>query len=98
MIEGLPSCWRGFLYLANLATSVYEYAAANSDSPTTEVQEDPAGDPLNIESSDNDEDSDIDLLLDNIRDPIDQLYKLSIWIRNPSSRFASSKATSLSTN
>jgi hypothetical protein len=75
---------------------VYEYAAANSDSPTTEVQED--GDPLNIESSDNDEDSDIDLLLDNIRDPIDQLYKLSIWIRNPSSRFASSKATSLSTN
>ena len=32
------------------------------------------------------------LLLDGIRDPIDRLYKLSTWIRNLSSRFASSKA------
>lgn len=36
--------------------------------------------------------SDADLLLDSIKDPIDRLYKVSIWIRNPSSRFASSKA------
>ena len=37
-------------------------------------------------------DSDIDLLLDSVRDPIDRLYKLSTRIRNPSTRFASSKA------
>ena len=36
--------------------------------------------------------SDVDLLLDSIRDPIDRLYKVSTWIRKPSSRFASSKA------
>ena len=36
--------------------------------------------------------SDLELLLDSVRDPIDRLYKLSIWIRNPSSRFTSSKA------
>ena len=35
--------------------------------------------------------SDADLLLDCIKDPIDRLYKVSTWIRNPSSRFASSK-------
>jgi len=75
-----------------VAWLVLEYAAANSDSPTTEAREDPAGDPSNIESSDVDADSDIDLLLDDIKDPIDRLFKLSIWIRNPSSRFASSKA------
>jgi hypothetical protein len=37
-------------------------------------------------------DSDIDLLVDSVRDPIDRLYKLSTRIRNPSTRFASSKA------
>ncbi|KAL8310454.1 hypothetical protein RB597_010336 [Gaeumannomyces tritici] len=37
-------------------------------------------------------DSDIDLLLDSVRDPIDRLYKLSTRIRSPSTRFASSKA------
>lgn len=36
--------------------------------------------------------SDVDLLLDGIKDPIDRLYKLSTWIRNPSPRFASLKA------
>ena len=36
--------------------------------------------------------SDADLFLDGIKDPIDRLYKVSTWIRNPSSRFASSKA------
>ncbi|KAJ9148961.1 hypothetical protein NKR23_g4736 [Pleurostoma richardsiae] len=37
-------------------------------------------------------DSDIDLLLDSVKDPIDRLYKLSTRIRNPSTRFESSKA------
>src|SRR5215471_6457718 len=37
-------------------------------------------------------DSDIDLLLDSVRAPIDRLYKLATRIRNPSSRFGSSKA------
>jgi len=35
--------------------------------------------------------SDADLLLDGIRDPIDRLFKLAVWIRNPSSRAASKK-------
>lgn len=56
--------------------------------------------PLNLESLDEDSgddtaegrDSDIDLLLDSVRDPIDRLYKLSTRIRNPSSRLGSSKA------
>jgi len=64
------------------------------------VREDPAGNPLDVELLDEDFgdetsqelDSDIDLLLDSVKDPIDRLYKLSTWIRNPSSRFASSKA------
>jgi hypothetical protein len=64
------------------------------------VQEDPEGNPLDSESLDEDfgdetsqePGSDIDLLLDSVKDPIDRLYKLSTWIRNPSSRFASSKA------
>lgn len=37
-------------------------------------------------------DSDIDLILDSLRDPIDRLYKLSTRIRNPTTRFGSSKA------
>ncbi|CCD46248.1 similar to transcription factor Zn, C2H2 [Botrytis cinerea T4] len=37
-------------------------------------------------------DSDIDLLVDSVRDIIDRLYKLSTWIRNPSSRTGSTKA------
>ena len=36
----------------------------------------------------------MDLLLDGIKDPIDRLYKLAVLVRNPSSRFASSKALS----
>lgn len=37
-------------------------------------------------------DSDTDLLLDCVRDPIDRLFKLSTRIRNPSSRLHSSKS------
>jgi hypothetical protein len=36
--------------------------------------------------------SDTDLLLEGIKDPIDRLYKLAVWIRNPATRLASSKA------
>ncbi|KAK5657626.1 hypothetical protein OQA88_2698 [Cercophora sp. LCS_1] len=36
--------------------------------------------------------SDADLLLDSIRDPINRLFKMGIWIRNPTSRFTSPKA------
>ena len=36
--------------------------------------------------------SDADLLLESIKDPIDRLYQVSTWVRNPSPRFASSKA------
>ncbi|EHK20107.1 uncharacterized protein TRIVIDRAFT_48046 [Trichoderma virens Gv29-8] len=54
----------------------------------------------NIEQEDEDSDadsdsemeSDMDLLLDSIKDPVDRLYKMAVWIRNPSTRIASSKA------
>lgn len=39
-----------------------------------------------------DDESDIELLLDSVRDPIDRLFKVSTRIRNPSSRLGSSKA------
>ena len=46
------------------------------------------------EPSDDDisEESDLDILLDGVRDPIDRLYKVSTKIRNPSSRLGSSRA------
>ena len=64
------------------------------------MRDDPAGNNLDLDSLDEDFgdgasqeiESDIELLLDSIKDPIDRLYKLSTWIRNPSSRFWSSKA------
>ena len=43
-------------------------------------------------SEDDTEETDLDLLLDGVRDPIDRLYKISTKIRNPSSRIGSSKA------
>ncbi|RYP59450.1 hypothetical protein DL770_010187 [Monosporascus sp. CRB-9-2] len=36
--------------------------------------------------------SDMELLVDSVKDPIDRLFKLSIWIRNPATRLASLKA------
>jgi hypothetical protein len=41
---------------------------------------------------DDTEESDLELLLDGVRDPIDRLYKVSTKIRNPSSRLRSSRA------
>lgn len=56
-----------------------------------------------IEQEDEDEDedscseleSDMDLLLDSIKDPIDRLYKMAVWIRNPATRIPSTKARNL---
>ncbi|CEJ62662.1 hypothetical protein PMG11_11156 [Penicillium brasilianum] len=91
--ESIQHTLQMFMTALNISLiEVLEYAAADSDSPTTEARGDPTGDPLNIDSSDVDAESDIDFLLDDIKDPIDRLFKLSIWIRSPSSRFASSKA------
>ncbi|QYS95104.1 ANK_REP_REGION domain-containing protein [Trichoderma simmonsii] len=39
--------------------------------------------------------SDMDLLLDSIKDPIDRLYKMAVWIRNPATRITSTKARNL---
>ena len=50
-----------------------------------ESESEPSGD-------DDTEESDLDLLLDGVRDPIDRLYKVSTKIRNPSSRLGSSRA------
>lgn len=46
------------------------------------------------EGSDSDSgiESDMDLLLDSVKDPIDRLYKMAVWIRNPATRLPSSKA------
>ncbi|PTB69279.1 hypothetical protein BBK36DRAFT_1104851, partial [Trichoderma citrinoviride] len=41
---------------------------------------------------DSEMESDMDLLLDSVKDPIDRLYKLAVWIRNPAARLPSSKA------
>ncbi|OPB37609.1 hypothetical protein A0O28_0045210 [Trichoderma guizhouense] len=56
-----------------------------------------------IEQEDEDEDtdscsdmeSDMDLLLDSLKDPIDRLYKMAVWIRNPATRITSTKARNL---
>lgn len=47
---------------------------------------------LEHSGNNNTEESELDLLLDSVRDPIDRLYKVSTKIRNPSSRLGSSKA------
>ncbi|KAM6486417.1 hypothetical protein HDV62DRAFT_401827 [Trichoderma sp. SZMC 28011] len=39
--------------------------------------------------------SDMDLLLDSIKDPIDRLYKMAVWIRNPATRITSTRARNL---
>lgn len=58
--------------------------------PSSEVDE--AFSEHYLESEVSDSDSEMELLLDSVKDPIDRLYKLSSKIRNPSSRFISSRA------
>ena len=57
----------------------------NDDAEAEELDSESSGD-------DGTEESDLDLLLDGVRDPINRLYKVSTKIRNPSSRLGSSKA------
>jgi len=78
---------------------VLEYCAGESGESTDEGQDDSAPRPFGDFLEDNPEDEtaeeqecDIDLLLDSVRDPIDRLFKVSTRIRNPSSRLRSSKA------
>ena len=56
--------------------------------------DDPEAEESDSEFSGDDDtgESDLDLLLDSVRDPIDRLYKVSTKIRNPSSRLGSSRA------
>ncbi|OTA05216.1 hypothetical protein A9Z42_0058410 [Trichoderma parareesei] len=42
--------------------------------------------------TDSDTEWDMDLLLDSVKDPIDRLYKMAVWIRDPATRIPSSKA------
>ena len=57
----------------------------DDDTEAGELDSEPSGD-------NGTEESDLDLLLDGVRDPIDRLYKVSTKIRNPSSRLGSSRA------
>lgn len=58
------------------------------DGPET----DPA---LTVASDEEDDDSEIDILLDGIRDPISRLFKMSTKIRNSSTRVSSAKTVQL---
>ena len=66
----------------------------NDDDDGVGDDDDPQAETSNSEPSgdDENEESDLDLLLDSVRDPIDRLYKVSTKIRNPSSRLGSSRA------
>ncbi|KAF2729894.1 hypothetical protein EJ04DRAFT_501555, partial [Polyplosphaeria fusca] len=75
--------------LISSLTEVLEYIEAQTKSP---ADDGPLFDPRNSDDGWDDDESDMDLLIGGIRDPVDRLYKLSTWIRNPSSRFASAKA------
>lgn len=59
----------------------------DGDPEPKESDSEPSGD-------DDTEESELDLLLDGVKDPIDRLYKVSTKIRNPSSRLGSSRAAS----
>lgn len=65
---------------ANIYIAALDYVNGNTD------QGDEDSD------TDSEPESNTDLLLGSIKDPIDRLYKLAVWIRNPATRLASSKA------
>ncbi|KAF3913587.1 hypothetical protein ABW20_dc0108486 [Dactylellina cionopaga] len=84
-----------------LFVSVLEYYESDGVSSSDETEwfkgDDAGSEPSDDgwkDDSDGEIESDMELLLESVRDPIDRLYKLSTLIRNPSSRFASSKAHS----
>ncbi|KAH8812882.1 hypothetical protein F5884DRAFT_668366, partial [Xylogone sp. PMI_703] len=98
--ERLESTIRKFIKDLNSSLNeVLEYCSGEYGELTNEGQNDSASRPFSdfLEANPEDEDggeqeSDIDLLLDSVRDPIDRLFKVSTRIRNPSSRLGSSKA------
>ncbi|KAL8821755.1 MAG: hypothetical protein Q9191_007250 [Dirinaria sp. TL-2023a] len=79
------------------STLVFAYWASEESVSAQESSDDAAEQTREVGVFEDEDDlqdlgSDVDLLLDSLKDPIDRLYKISTWIRNPSSRFASSKA------
>ena len=82
-----------FSLLLTIDCQALEYETGQTSSSFLKDEEDdaPAAKTSNDEESQG-LGSDTDLLIESVKDPIDRLYKLSTWIRNPSSRFASSKA------
>ncbi|CAM1509999.1 Fc.00g003340.m01.CDS01 [Cosmosporella sp. VM-42] len=85
--DGIKSTLQRFLdSLNDSLAGVLQYAANPFDQSVAEDSM------LEADFSDDDDDSDLELLLDSVSDPIDRLYKLSTWIRNPSSRFATARA------
>ncbi|KAK3314332.1 hypothetical protein B0H66DRAFT_483830 [Apodospora peruviana] len=80
--------------LEDALTEVLDYFG-NSSYPSQEVDSveevlpaDKAGDGEDFDTQGG---SDTDLLLEGVKDPIDRLFKLAVWIRNPLSRAASQK-------
>ncbi|KAK0656929.1 hypothetical protein B0T16DRAFT_366690, partial [Cercophora newfieldiana] len=79
--------------LSDALTEVLDYFDESTAPPD---QRDPRSLSLNdeldgAEEADSDDGADGDLLLDGIKDPIDRLFKLAVWIRNPSSRAVSER-------
>lgn len=77
-----------------LHTSDSDKLSSNNNDEDGSDDEDAEAEELDPEASGDDgtEESDLDLLLDGVRDPIDRLCKVSTKIRNPSSRLGSSRA------
>ncbi|KAK3395010.1 hypothetical protein B0H63DRAFT_556124 [Podospora didyma] len=73
-------------FLAELNRSLHEVI----DYVTTESPE--GGDVSSDTESESEAESDMDILLGGVKDPVDRLFKLSVWIRNPATRAMTSKA------
>ena len=80
---------------------VIQTRTGGSDEQSPGNNDDGVGDDDDLEAEESDSElsgdddtgeSDLDLLLDSVRDPIDRLYKVSTKIRHPSSRLGSSRA------
>ncbi|KAL4911445.1 hypothetical protein BDW74DRAFT_142923 [Aspergillus multicolor] len=89
--ESISGTLHRFMISLNEALAeVLEYGGDTDAVINTERRS--SADIANIEILDEGSDSDSDLLLDGIKDPIDRLYKMATMICTPSSRFGSSKA------
>ena len=104
LAEGRPSLVRTRVLTSLMYSSiVIQMRTSDRDEQSPSSNDDGGGDDdddeLEAEESgsepsgdDDTVESDLDLLLDSVRDPIDRLYKVSTKIRNPSSRLGSSRA------